>query len=269
MESRTERLTTGTGLHIVYERTGTGPPIMLLHGFIVDRRTWQPQLEDLHRDFDVIAWDAPGTGESSNPPEEFSMAQFADCLAATMDHAGISSAHLVGLSWGGTLSIEFWRKCPSRVRSLVLADTYAGWTGSLGPDAAAERLARCLRESQLPAEQWVPQWVPGAFSDAAPKELLDEFAAIMSDFHPVGFRAMSRAVAPDFSQTLAQIRAPTLLVWGDDDKRAPLSSAEPMREKIAGSRLTVIPNAGHLSNLEQPERFNAIVQEFINRVEHE
>lgn len=251
------------GLRIAYQRAGSGPPLVLLHGFISDSRVWRAQIKDLSRDFDVIAWDCPGCGESSDPPEEFSMLQFADCLAGLLDAVGVSSAHLLGLSWGGTLIMEFYRKHPDRVRSVILAGTYAGWTGSLGREAAEQRLARCLRESELPAEEWVPQWVPEAFSASAPKELLDEYVTIMSDFHPVGFRAMSRAVTPDFRDALSQIGVPALLIWGGGDTRSPLSNAEMMRDSIPGARLVEIPDAGHVSNMEQPERFNAEVREFV------
>jgi pimeloyl-ACP methyl ester carboxylesterase len=224
---------------------------------------WRPQIDDLSRDFDVIAWDAPGCGASSDPPEAFSMAQFADCLGVVLEDAGVPAAHMVGLSWGGTLAVEFYRKHSPRVLSLVLADTYAGWTGSLGQEAAERRLARCLQESQLPAERWVPDWAPDAFSECAPKELVDQFARVMMDFHPVGFRAMSRAVMPDFSEALSGVDAPTLLLWGDDDKRAPLGAGEMMRDRIKRARLVVIPGAGHVSSLEQPERFNAELRAFI------
>ena len=255
--------TTISGLDIAYQRAGDGSPLVLLHGFIQDSRVWRPQIEDLSRDFTVIAWDAPGCGRSSNPDEHFSMAQFADCLAGLLENAGVSSAHVLGLSWGGTMALEFYRRHPDRVLSLILADTYAGWAGSLGEEAAAQRLARCLRESEMPAEEWVPQWVPDAFSDAAGQALLDELASIMSDFHPAGFRAMSRTLAPDFRELLPLIEAPTLLLWGDDDKRSPLSNGALMRDGIPGARLVVIPGAGHVSNMEQPERFNAEVRDFL------
>ncbi len=269
MEPRIQYARTEDGLRIAYQRAGSGPPLVLLHGFIVDSRVWRRQMEDLSRDFDVIAWDAPGCGESSDPAEEFTMAEFADCLAELIEHAGVSSAHVLGLSWGGTLAVEFHRKYPARVRSLILADTYAGWAGSLGQDAAAQRLTRCLRESELPAEDWVPEWVPDAFSGSAPQELLDELASVMSEFHPVGFRAMSRAMMPDFSDTLSQIGVPTLLIWGDDDKRATLSSGQMMHDSIRGAQLVVIPGAGHVSNMEQPERFNTEVRKFIMGLDQE
>lgn len=260
---------TVNGIRIAYQRAGSGPSLVLLHGFISDSRVWQPQIDDLSRDFDVIAWDCPGCGRSSDPPEEFSMAEFADCLAGLLDDADVSSAHLLGLSWGGTLIMEFHRRYPERVRSAILAATYAGWTGSLGPEAAEERLKRSLAESEKPADEWIPQWVPEAFSSAAPTELLNEYSAIMSDFHPVGFRAMSRAVTPDFRDALSLIKAPSLLIWGDDDSRSPLSNAEMIRDHVPGTQLVLIPGAGHASSFEQPERFNTEVRGFITGLDKE
>ena len=254
------------GLRIAYQRVGSGPPLVLLHGFLQDSRAWRWQMHGLAHDFDMIAWDAPGCGQSSDPGEEFSMAEYADCLAGLLSSIGVSAAHLLGLSWGGTLALEFYRRNPPRVLSLILADTYAGWTGSLGEEAAQQRLERCLRESETPAEEWIPQWAPEAFSSTAPKPLIDEYASLMSDFHPVGFRAMSRNVAPDFREVLPLIDVPTLLIWGAEDSRSPLSVAEQFREAISGTKLVVIPSAGHVSNREQWERFNDEVREFVKTV---
>jgi len=156
--------TTSDGFRIAYRRSGTGPALVLLHGFIADGRIWRTQIDDFSRDFDVIAWDAPGCGQSCDPPEDFSMEDYARCLLALLDEAGVEAPHLLGLSWGGTLALEFHRLFPQQVRSMIIADSYAGWTGSLGAQDAQARLDRCLRESQLPAADWVPQWVLGAFS---------------------------------------------------------------------------------------------------------
>ena len=102
----------------------------LLHGFIADGRVWRKQIDDFSRDFDVIAWDAPGCGKSSDPPEDFSMEDYARCLLALLNDAGVEAPHLLGLSWGGTLALEFHRLFPQHVRSIIIADSYAGWTGS-------------------------------------------------------------------------------------------------------------------------------------------
>jgi pimeloyl-ACP methyl ester carboxylesterase len=251
------------GLNIAYQRSGEGPPLVLLHGFICDSRAWKHQINGLSRDFDVIAWDNPGCGGSSDTGEEFSMGEYADALAAFLDQIGVDKAHFCGLSWGGTLAMVFSRRYPDRVSSLILADSYAGWTGSLGAEAAEARLARCLRESELAPEEWVPQWAPEAFSPDVPQEMIDEYAGIMWGFHPVGFRAMSRALAGDFTEILPSIQVPTLLVWGEHDSRSPVHVGEAMRDAVPGSTLKVIPGAGHVSGFEQPDAFNAAVREFI------
>ena len=253
------------GLRIAYQRAGKGPPLVLLHGILGDSRDWRPQLEDLSDGFDVIAWDAPGCGQSSDPDESFSASDYADWLAGLMDALGAPPAHVVGLSWGGGLALELYQRHPGSVRSLILADTYAGWKGSLPPEVVAGRLASCLRESEMAPEEFIPDWIPGLVTDDAPQKLRDEIIAIMSDFHPSGYRAMATAFADlDLRPVLPKIRVPTLLVWGEDDRRSPLSVGRQMCGSIPGARLFVIPGSGHMSNLEQPEQFNAEVRAFLS-----
>jgi pimeloyl-ACP methyl ester carboxylesterase len=256
------------GLSVAYERTGNGPALVLLHGFTHDSRVWRPQLEGLADQHTVIAWDAPGAGRSSDPPETFGMADWADCLAGLLDAARVHRADIVGLSWGGLLGQEFYRRHTARVGSLVLADTYAGWKGSLPEPIPEERLAACLRDASLPPSDFVPRYLPSMFSESAALEVRDEFARHMSDFHPVGFRLMATAVAhADTRDLLPKIHVPTLLVWGDADVRSPMTVAHQMRDAIPGARLAVIAGAGHVSNLEDPAQFNAEVREFWASVE--
>jgi pimeloyl-ACP methyl ester carboxylesterase len=251
------------GLSVAYWRAGHGPALVLLHGFLFDSRAWRPQLEELSSDFTVIAWDAPGAGRSSDPPEPFALSAWAECLAGLLDAAEIERAHLAGLSWGGLVAQEFYRRDRDRVLSLVLADTYAGWRGSLGPTTAEERLAACLRDSALPAEELVSRYLPGMHSGSASPEVRDELATIMSDFHPAGFRLMARSLAEsDTRDLLRDVRVPTLLLWGEADARSPVGVAHGLEKLIPGARLSVIPGAGHLSNVEAPPRFNAEVRAF-------
>lgn len=251
------------GFRVAYQRAGGGPPLILLHGILSDSRAWNRQLADLASDYTVVAWDAPGAGQSSDPSESFGSDDYADCLSAFMEALELDQAHVLGLSWGGVLAQELYRRHPERVRSLILADTYAGWKGSLPEAVCEERLEACLRESELPPAEWVPGWLPGLLTENAPQELRDEVAEVMSDFHPTGYRAMALAlVEVDTRDLLPQIRVPTLLLWGEADERAPLSVAQQLRDAIPSARLVVIPQAGHESNVEQPTRFNAAVREF-------
>src|SRR5437660_259439 len=119
------------GLRVGYRRAGGGPPLVLLHGMLSDGREWRRQLDELSDEFTVVAWDAPGCGRSSYPPETFRMPQYADCLAAFIEALGMGRPHVLGLSFGGALALELYRRHPAIPRSLVLVSAYAGWAGSL------------------------------------------------------------------------------------------------------------------------------------------
>lgn len=211
----------------------------------------------------MIAWDAPGAGQSSDPPATFGIVDWATCLAGFLDAVGVFSAHIVGLSWGGLLAQEFYRRHHARVRSLVLADTYAGWKGSLAEPIPEQRLSACLRDASLPPSEFVPKYLPSMFSESPSREVRDELARIMADFHPLGFRLMATALAQaDTRDLLPTIRVPTLLIWGDADARSPMPVAEQVRAAIPGAQLALISGAGHVSNLEGSAQFNALVRDF-------
>lgn len=253
------------GIRIAYERTGQGEPLLLLHGFFGDTRVWRPQLDELSDEYEVVAWDTPGCGHSSDPPDAFRMADYARCLAAFIDALGLEPPHLLGLSFGSTLALELYRQDPGLPRTLVLAAAYAGWTGSLPADVVERRMAQTIPDLDLPAEQVVARYnSPGLLSESAPAAVLAENAAIMSDFHPAGMKAMVRGLAEaDLRDVLPHIKVPTLLLYGDMDVRSPVSIGEALHTQIPGSKLVVTPGAGHVSNFEAPERFNAEVRSFL------
>jgi pimeloyl-ACP methyl ester carboxylesterase len=257
------RSTEVDGCSIAYREVGQGVGLVLLHGFLSDSRCWKSQLSELSDRFRVVAWDAPGAGSSSDPPETFTTASYAHCLASFLDGIGIARAHVVGLSWGGILAQEFYRLHPGRLRSLVLADTYAGWKGSLPELVWKERLASCLVDATGPAEAVVAKILPGMFTETASQGVRDELAAIVAEFHPIGFRLMSMSSAEtDTRDLLPRINVPTLVLWGTEDRRSPAHIAEQLHASIPGSELALIPNAGHVSNMEQPAAFNAHVRRF-------
>ncbi len=251
------------GLSIAYQRAGSGPALVLLHGFALDSRSWRPQIEGLSDRFTVIAWDAPGTGQSQDPPETFGIGDWADALSEVLAFARIQQAHVVGLSWGGLLAQEFYRRYPSRVISLVLAGTYAGWKGSLPAPVPQQRLEAVVRDSSLSPDEFARKYVPSMFGDAATPEVRNELGDIMSAFHPAGLRLMATTLAhADTREFLLRINVPTLLIWGDADKRSPLAVGQAIRDAIAAARLEIIPGAGHLSNLERAAEFNTMVRNF-------
>ncbi len=249
-------------LEIAYRRAGDGPPLVLLHGAASDGRVWSRQLDALADELTVIAWDEPGSGGSSDPPAGFGLADYADCLASLIESLGLGRAHVGGLSWGGVIAQELYRRHPKLVGSLILIDTYAGWKGSLSEAECEQRRAIALEQASAPGTDFA-QALPGLFSASAPAAVIDELEAIMADTRPATLRRTAVIIAEcDLRDLLPAITVPTVLIWGQADARSPLSIAEVMRDLIPGSRLIVIPEAGHVSNMEQPARVNRAIRDF-------
>lgn len=257
------------GLDIAFQRAGNGPPLVMLHGgFGCDSRSWDRQLDALSDEFTTVAWDAPGCGQSADPPETFQPSDFANCLATFIDALGLRRPHILGLSFGGAMALEFYRWHPGIPRTLVLAGAYAGWAGSLSAEMVEQRIQRVSAALDLPPDQWAHEWSPSMFSDSAPPELYAEIEALLADFHPNGQRTMISAFGrQDTRDVLARIEVPTLLLYGNDDKRSPLPVAKSLEAQIPGAQLVIMSGVGHLSNIEAPERFNAEVRRFLHSVQ--
>jgi pimeloyl-ACP methyl ester carboxylesterase len=252
------------GLRIAYHRAGAGPPLVLIHGFVGDgATTWRWQLHGLRDEFTVVAWDAPGAGDSADPPPGFGLADYADCLAGLVQNLGLNRPHVAGLSFGGTLALELYRRHPRLPATLVLASAYAGWGGSLPADVVQKRVEQALALASLPPEDLVAALLPTMFSPNAPPEAVEAFGDSMRRFHPAGFLAMAHSAADSLRDVLPDIAVPTLLLCGDKDVRAPRSVAEDLHAAIAGSTLVVLPDVGHVCNLEAPAEFNRAVRAFL------
>ena len=250
------------GLEIAYERVGDGPPLVFVHGSTSDGRMWQPQLDALAEEFTVIAWDEPGAGRSSDVPADFRLADYAKCLAEVIETLALGSAHVAGLSWGGTVALELYRHHPGLVATLILIDTYAGWKGSLPEEEVRARVAGVHQALAAPGEQFDPT-LPGLFAGPAPVEFLPLLQAIGAAVRPDSLRTQVSAMAEaDLRDVLPRIGVPTLLIWGELDARSPLSIAYEFEQEIPDANLVVIPRAGHVSNLERPALFDEAVREF-------
>ena len=255
------------GRTIAYRSAGTGPPLLLLHGAWSDARDWRLQLEDLADEFHVVAWDAPGCGGSSDPPDDFPLSAYADAVATFVVALGLDRPHVLGISFGGGLALELYHRHPNLPRSLVLASAYAGWAGSLPPEVVSDRLRRALDEAERPPEEWVSSYLPGFFAGPVAQELIDEVVGIMCDVRPAGIKPMVKAFADaDLRDMLGDVSVPTLLLWGELDARAPRHVADDLHTRIPGAELVVFPGVGHLSNVEAPDRFNAEVRRFLRAI---
>jgi pimeloyl-ACP methyl ester carboxylesterase len=251
-----------SGLEIAYERVGEGPLLVFVHGAGDDGRVWQPQLAGLADSFTVVAWDEPGAGCSSDLPADFGLADYAGCLAALIEALGLGPAHVAGMSWGGTVAQELYRCYPELVASLILADTYAGWRGSLPEGEVRARVAGVEQTLAAPGDS-SDAMLPGLFAGDPPAEFVPLLEAMAADVRPLSMRNALRVMAEaDLRDLLSRIAVPTLLIWGELDARSPLRVARQFAEAIPDTKLIVIPGAGHVSNLERPEQFNAAVREF-------
>lgn len=252
------------GHRIAYRMAGQGPPLVLLHGWPLDGREFRRQLEGLSDRFTVVAWDAPGAGRSSDPTEAFRLRDWADCLAAFIEALGFESANVGGLSWGGGLAIQLCDRHRKIVRTLILLSAYAGWAGSLPADVVRHRLGLMLRNSELPPDQWAQTLVDTFVTKTARPEMIDELRTMVGELHPAATRTAMRAFAEaDLRDVLARIDVPTLLLCGDEDERAPREVWEALHAGIRGSKLVVIPGAGHVIDVEAADRVNDEISAFL------
>jgi pimeloyl-ACP methyl ester carboxylesterase len=255
------------GLRIAYERAGDGPPLVLLHGGFSDHRVWRRQLESLSDAWTVVAWDAPGCGGSSDPPADFSLGDYADCVAGLVSAIGLGPCHVGGLSFGAGLALAVYERHPGLPASLLLASGYAGWGGSLPPEEIEARLSRAVADAERPPEQWVEDYLPTFFGGEVPREAVGEIVAMMLDTRPTGMLPMLHAFAEaDLRPMLSQVAVPTLLLYGGADVRSPLAVAEELHAAIPTSQLVVLPGVGHVSNVEAPDAFDAQVRRFLLEV---
>lgn len=256
------------GLRIAYRRRGAGPPLVLLHGAVCDGRVWRVELDRFARTFDVVAWDAPGCGGSSDAPDGWSMSDHARTLEGFLDAVGIDAAHVLGHSWGSTLALQLGVQAPSRVRSLTLVGAYAGWAGSLPSDEVERRLAFALEAAATLPGGFVPTSMPGLFSEAMPADRAQELAGIMSEIRAPATRTMARALAEaDLRSHLASIAVPSLIIAGNRDVRSPVSVAQELHGGLPNSSLIVLPGLGHECNLEDEDAFATVVLGFLDTLE--
>ncbi|MCA1710416.1 MAG: alpha/beta hydrolase [Actinobacteria bacterium] len=253
------------GLRVAYRRTGAGPPLLLLHGGMSDSREWRHQLADLADAFTVVAWDAPGCGSSDDPPESWRLPEFADCAVALCRALQLDRLHVAGLSFGGGLALEVYRRHAGMVRSLSLLSSYAGWKGSLPPEEVETRLTACLSAARHPVDP-TPAEVAVFLGPAPSAALVAELVALGSGTRPAAYRVMGHAFAEaDLRELLPRITVPTLVVHGDADRRCPLQVGRALHAAIPSAVLVVLPGIGHQCNLEAPALVNAALQSFLQR----
>ena len=251
---------------IVYWTLGAGPPIVLLHPFPANHEFWLPVAEALATRYRLVLPDLRGHGESGIGEGPATMEKHAADIARVMDDANIGRAPLVGVSIGGYVLFEFWRKYRGRVAALGLCNTKAP---ADNPEARAGRLQAANdvldRGTEPFFESMIPKLVGKTTRQMRP-DLVDGALRMLRQMSAEDVAQVQRGMAarPDSVETLKTINVPTVLVTGDEDLMTGVNEAELMRQHISGSQLRIIPKAGHYSPWEQPQDAGNILRQFMD-----
>ncbi len=257
------------GVRLHYADVGTGEPaLVLLHAFPLHSGMWATQFEHLAAHRRVIAPDLPGFGGSGAPDSmyRYTMIGFADLVAGLLTHLGLGPVVLGGLSMGGYVAFAFLREHAERVSALVLADTKAGADTTM---VFERRTDQQDQVASIGTTSLIEVLLGGLLSDdtrATRLDLVEQVRRLMAN-PAAGYIGALEAMKyrPDATAELAGISVPTLVIVGEHDSLTPPDVARDMHQRIRGSKLVVLPRAGHLSNLEAADGFNAAVAAFLAR----
>jgi pimeloyl-ACP methyl ester carboxylesterase len=245
---------------------GKGVPILFVHGFPFNHAMWQAQADAFAATHRVIVPDLRGFGESTVMPGTVTMEQFADDLHTLLHAANLSGPIIFcGLSMGGYIGWQFFRKYRSQLKALILCDTRAV---ADSPDAAAGRFKLADGVTENGAQAVVDSMLPRLFSSqtkAHRPQIIDQAEAMILRNKPAGIAAGLRGLAerPDCSDLLPKIDVPTLLICGADDSIATPAEMRGIADAIPSARFAEIPKAGHMSPMENPDAFDAAIREFL------
>lgn len=258
--SSLQTISVGPAPRLAVSVAGKATLVLFLHGIRGNRRNWTRQVEFFAQHFRAAAWDARGYGDSDDYEGalQFDEHFTADVLRVA-DHFEAAKLHLVGLSMGGRIARNFALRHPGRLRSLVLAGTSPGFNALSGDEVKRFVAERRVATPESARRLLGSRAVPGAY-----EQLLDS----MQRVHPACFeKTLEASVAQDRAAPIEQIRVPTLVVTGEEDKVYSPELSRDMARRIPGAELVVMKGVGHLGNLEQPDEFNQAVLEFLIRQE--
>ena len=268
---------TDDGIRLHYEETGTGAPVIFVHEFAGDSRSWEPQLRHFGQRYRCVAFNARGYPPSDVPesPGAYSQARAADDIASVLDHLRVDRAHIIGLSMGGFATLHFGLRHAARARSLCVAGcgygaerdqrerfraeaaTIAEFIKSNGMAAFAEKYAYGPTRVQFENKD------PRGFAEF--QRMLAEHSALGSANTQLGVQS-ERPSLYDLVEPMQRLAVPTLVLHGDEDWPCLLPGVL-MKQSIPSAALAVMPNCGHAINLEAPGEFNRLVGEFIAQVD--
>ncbi|MBL8384761.1 MAG: alpha/beta hydrolase [Burkholderiales bacterium] len=268
--------TTRDGVRLYYEEAGSGIPLVFVHEFAGDWRSWEPQMRFFSRYYRAITYSARGFKPSSIPadPAQYSQDHARDDVVAILDHLGIDRAHIAGLSMGGFATLHVGMAYPERARSLVIAGCGYG-AAPADKETFRQECEAAARRFETAGVEAARQYAIGPtrvqYQNKDPRGW-DEFATQLTEHdwqgqaHTMRGVQMKRPSLWELEERMRSIRVPALIVTGDEDDPC-LEPALLMKRAIATSGLVVLPQAGHTINLEDPEPFNRALLDFFTRVD--
>lgn len=256
------------GARIYYEVDGSGEPIVFIHAGVANLRMWDDQVAALRDAYRVIRYDTRGYGQTQTDAVAFS--NRAD-IAALLDHLGERSAHVVGLSRGGMIALDFTLEYPDRVRSLVVA---AGGIGGYESPESADESDFAEAERLLEAKDWdgISEWETAYWADGPgqPKDRVDAAVRakvhdwILTSYHAEKEEGTPQPLDPPAVGRLGELKVPLLAMAGTLDEPGTTESMRHLADAVRGARLEIFEGSAHMLNLEQPEHFNTALRDFLD-----
>jgi len=244
-----------------------GLPIVFIHGFPFNHSMWEPQMLALPNEYRAIAFDVRGHGDSDVADGIYSVEFFVDDLIGLLDHLVLNQVVVCGLSMGGYIALRAIERHPERFKGLILCDTRSEADSN---EAKVKRSASIKAVKTNGVKAFADTFVKAVFAPQTfqlnPAAIAAARAMIEAN-SPLGIcgTLLALAARTDTTASLSAIRVPTLILVGEHDTLTPVSASQAMQEHIPGSELIVIPNAGHMSNMENPEAFNSALLRFLKR----
>ena len=256
-----------TAAELFYQTCGTGPDVVLLHPFPLNHTFWMPIVSQLSTRYRVITPDLRAHGDSDLGQGPATMGKMADDLARLCREERVTKAFFVGVSIGGYVLFEFWRRYREHVTALILANTRAEAETA---ESRATRLASADKVMREGTARFFEELLPKLLSPATMTnrpDIVSTARSMMQKMSPQDISGVQHGMAgrPDSMATLKTINVPTLIIAGEDDS-VPRREFELMRQQIAGSRMEVIGRAGHYAALEQPDEFGRLLRGFFDAV---
>lgn len=256
-------------MNYVERGTPGGIPILFVHGFPFNLEMWEPQMRALPNHFRAIAYDIRGHGQSDVGDGQYSIEFFVDDLIALLDHLVVSKTIICGLSMGGYIALRAIERHPDRFNGIVLCDTKSE------PDSNESKVKRAVSLKSLKTngiQQFADGFVKSVLAETtlrSNQSVVQKVKAMIEANSPIGIGGTILALAcrTDTTATLSKLSIPTLLLCGEHDALTPPGDAEFMHQRIKGSELHIIPDAAHLSNMENPTFFSDKLVSFLKTMQ--